>query len=58
MLDIIQSGKILIELGHGESEKLAIDIIYNKLSGCLNGIKGLELIKSKYGFAGWRYFFG
>lgn len=57
VLDIIQSGKIVIELGHGESEKIAIDIIYDMLFSRLSESEGLKLIKSKNGYAGWRYFF-
>ncbi len=54
-LDIINSGKIVIELGHGNSEKYAIDDIYNKLSSYFKN-KKIKILKSKMGYTVWRYY--
>jgi hypothetical protein len=51
----VECGKILIELGHGESEKFAIGMMYDILSANSKDFKDLKIIKSKKGFTGWRY---
>lgn len=56
-LHIAESGKLLIEIGHGCSEKWAIDDIYSKLMDLVEA-QGLEieLIKSKAGSINWRFY--
>jgi dinuclear metal center YbgI/SA1388 family protein len=57
-IEIIESGKILIEIGHYESEKLAIDDIYEKLLIYFkkNNINNLKIIKTKIENSSWRYY--
>ena len=55
-LEIIESGKILIELGHGESEKISIDLMYDKLNSIFKTNQDLKLIKSRPGYIPWRYY--
>jgi len=59
-LEIIESGKIIIEIGHGDSEKFAIEGMYDILNGYFkeNGIEDIEIIKSKEGYKSWRYYIG
>ena len=54
--EIVECGKVLIELGHGESEKFAIRLMYDILSSSLKDYKDLKIIKSKTGYTGWRYY--
>jgi len=54
--EIVQCGKVLIELGHGESEKIAIDMMHDILVLNSKDLQGLKFIKSKNGFTGWRYY--
>ena len=51
-LALAERGIVVVEIGHGESEKLAIDGIYNILKG---RFKELKIKKSKTGFKPWRY---
>ena len=55
-LQIAESGKIIIAVGHGNSEKLAINGISGKLEDFFkeNKIK-VDILKSKLGFGSWRY---
>lgn len=55
-LEIAESGKLIIVLGHGNSEKFAVDDIYNKLKKYFkeNKIKA-GILKSKRGYNLWRY---
>ena len=55
-LNLIENGKIVVDIGHGESEKLAIDNIYKKLRDYFkkNNFR-ISLIKSKVGFNEWGY---
>lgn len=56
-LNIIDSGKIIIEIGHGCSEKWAIDDMYNKLKEFFAVQKvEIDVIKSKAGYTSWRYY--
>jgi putative NIF3 family GTP cyclohydrolase 1 type 2 len=59
-LEIIESGKIIIEIGHGDSEKFAVEGMYDILNRYFkeNGIKDIEVIKSKEGYKSWRYYIG
>jgi len=57
-VDIINGGIILVELGHAESEKLSIGLMYDMLNPKPERLKGLKFIKSKCGFVPWRYYFG
>lgn len=56
-LHIAESGKILIEIGHGCSEKWAVEDIYNKLTDlvCAHGWE-IQLIKSKAKCMNWRFY--
>ena len=54
---ISESGKILIELGHGVSESFSIDDMYSKIKGHKE-IAELCIDKSKNGFKSWRYYIG
>jgi len=56
-LSIIESGKILVEVGHGCSEKWAVCDMYEKLKefSKLQKIK-IEIIKSKLSHIAWRYY--
>jgi len=56
-LSIIESGKILVEIGHGCSEKWAVCDMYEKLKefSKLQKIK-IEIIKSKLSHIAWRYY--
>ncbi len=56
-LRIIESGKILVELGHGISESFSIDDIYKKLRA-QKEMAELKIDKSKNGFKSWRYYIG
>lgn len=55
-LEIIESGKIIIAVGHGNSEKLAIDGIYRRLKDYFkeNKIK-IDILKSESEYSTWRY---
>jgi GTP cyclohydrolase I len=59
-LEITESGKIIIEIGHGDSEKFAVDGMYDILNRYFkeNYIKDIEVIKSKEGYKSWRYYIG
>jgi len=59
-LEIAESGKIIIEIGHGDSEKFAVEGMYDILNMYFkeNGIKEIEVIKSKEGYKSWRYYIG
>lgn len=59
-LEITESGKIIIEIGHGDSEKFAVDGMYDILNTYFkeNDIKDIEVIKSKEGYKSWRYYIG
>ncbi|MBE3094939.1 MAG: Nif3-like dinuclear metal center hexameric protein [Actinobacteria bacterium] len=59
-LEITESGKIIIEIGHGDSEKFAVEGMYDILNKYFkeNGIKDIEVIKSKEGYKSWRYYIG
>ena len=52
-LELIADGKFVIDLGHGESEMLAIDAIHDIL---LDNFKDIEVIKSKNSCNFWRYY--
>jgi len=62
-LEIVESGKILVEIGHGESERLAVEGMYLKLSDFFNKHfsgneegERINIIKSKNAFVPWRYY--
>ena len=58
-IEISETGKIVAVLGHGDSEKWAIDDIYDHLSDFFSGSNiELEIIKSKEGYWVWRYDIG
>jgi len=59
-LEITESGKIIIEVGHGDSEKFAVEGMYDILNRYFkeNGIKDIEVIKSEEGYKSWRYYIG
>ncbi|MBE3090246.1 MAG: Nif3-like dinuclear metal center hexameric protein, partial [Actinobacteria bacterium] len=59
-LEITESGKIIIEIGHGDSEKFAVEGMYDILNKYFkeNDIKDIEVIKSKEGYKSWRYYIG
>jgi putative NIF3 family GTP cyclohydrolase 1 type 2 len=59
-LEITESEKIIIEIGHGDSEKFAVEGMYDILNRYFkeNGIKDIEVIKSKEGYKSWRYYIG
>ena len=58
-IEISEMGKIVAMLGHGSSEKLAIDGIYDRLNDYSSGNNmSLEIIKSKEGYWVWRYDIG
>jgi len=55
---IIESGKVVMEIGHGISEKPAIDGMYNKLKSFFLKQKiEMDILKSKTGYRFWRYKF-
>ncbi len=58
-LKVIEGGKILIAVGHGNSEKLAVDGISAILKDYFkkNDI-GIDVLKSKKGSNSWRYHIG
>jgi dinuclear metal center YbgI/SA1388 family protein len=58
-LRIADSGKLIIEVGHGSSERPAIDGMYEKLNDFFkkNDIK-IEILKSSIGCKIWRYEIG
>jgi len=57
--DLTESGKIVVEIGHGFSEKWAIEGMYNKLSAYLKKEKiDISLSKNKNGYSLWRYYIG
>ncbi|MEA2016499.1 MAG: Nif3-like dinuclear metal center hexameric protein [Actinomycetota bacterium] len=58
-LKVIEGGSILIAVGHGNSEKLAVDGIYAILKDYFkkNDIK-IDVLKSKKGSNSWRYHIG
>ncbi|MCE5330312.1 Nif3-like dinuclear metal center hexameric protein, partial [bacterium] len=52
-------GKLVIELGHGESELFAVSHIHEILSGLSNRMHlGLKILKSNNKELPWRYFIG
>lgn len=55
-LQIAENGKIIVAVGHGNSEKFAIDGISGKLEEFFkeNKIK-VDILKSKLGYGIWRY---
>ena len=57
-LEIIESGKIIVELGHSESEKFAIDDMYYKLKNYFEykNLEKIKIIKSVVGYEPWRYY--
>jgi len=62
-LEIAESGKILVELGHGESEKPAMHGMYLKVKNFIDSYFSgfseddkINLIKSRTGFEPWRYY--
>lgn len=59
-LEIVESGKIVIEIGHGDSEKFAVEGMYDILNRYFkeNDMKDIEVIKSKEGYKSWRYYIG
>jgi dinuclear metal center YbgI/SA1388 family protein len=58
-IKISGTGKIVAVLGHGTSEKWAIDDMYDHLSDFFSGNNiALEIIKSKEGYWVWRYDIG
>jgi len=55
-LRIIESRKILVAVGHGSSEALAITGMSDKLEEFFKKEKiKINIIKSKYGYRSWRY---
>ncbi len=54
-LEVINSGKVVIELGHSNSEKYAIDDICSKLESYFKN-QEIKIIKSKKGYTAWRYY--
>lgn len=56
---IAETEKIVAMLGHGTSEKWAIDDIYNRLEAYVSRKNiDIEIIKSKAGYWAWRYDIG
>ncbi len=58
-IDISEEGKIILAVGHGSSEKFAIDGIYERLTDYFreSGIN-IDVSMSKSGYWIWRYNFG
>lgn len=55
-LQIIESGKIIVAIGHGSSEKLAITDMCNKLEDFFQKQKiKIDILKSRLGCKSWRY---
>ena len=55
-LQIIESGKILVAIGHGSSEKLATVDMCNKLEDFFQKKKiKVDILKSRLGYKSWRY---
>ncbi len=54
---IVESGKILVALGHGVSESLSMDDMYSKLRA-QKDMAEIDIDKSKTGFKSWRYYIG
>lgn len=55
-LQIIESGKILVAIGHGSSEKLATVDMCNKLEDFFQKQKiKIDILKSRLGYKSWRY---
>jgi dinuclear metal center YbgI/SA1388 family protein len=55
-LQIIESGKIIVAIGHGSSEKLAITDMCNKLEDFFQKQKiKIDILKSRFGYKSWRY---
>jgi dinuclear metal center YbgI/SA1388 family protein len=52
-LSLAEKGIIVVEIGHGESEKIAINGIYSVLT---DRFKELKTVKSQTGFKPWRYY--
>jgi putative NIF3 family GTP cyclohydrolase 1 type 2 len=52
---IAESGRIFIAAGHAETEKLAIDGIYDRMEKNKK-LAGINIIKSKAGYIPWRYY--
>ncbi|MGM0366757.1 MAG: Nif3-like dinuclear metal center hexameric protein [Actinomycetota bacterium] len=57
--DLTEQGKILVEIGHGLSERWAIEGIHDRLKAYLKkeGIK-ISLTKNNNGYSLWRYYIG
>lgn len=57
--DVIGSGKAVIEMGHGSSEKWAIEDMYCRLKDYFKQEQiDISLTKSKKGYMCWRYYIG
>ncbi len=55
-IEIVENGKLLIEIGHLESEKLAIDNMHDKISKMFKEFgERINLLKADSGILGWRY---
>ena len=54
-IKLIESGIILVELGHAESEKFFTELVFARLSAGLKKFEKFKLIKGKTGFIPWRY---
>jgi dinuclear metal center YbgI/SA1388 family protein len=54
--EIAESGKVYIEIGHGESEKIAIDLLYKLAGRAVKMEKDFKLYRTKTGFLPWRYY--
>ena len=54
---IVESGKIVVALGHGVSESLSMDGMYSKIRAHKDMAK-IDIDKSKTGFKSWRYYIG
>jgi dinuclear metal center YbgI/SA1388 family protein len=56
--DLAQQGKLVIEIGHFESEMLAIDDMYDKIKDMLEGIglNNINLSKFDSNLMSWRYY--
>jgi len=57
--ELAESGKIIVEMGHGDSERCAIDGMHSRLSGYFKKENiDISLTKSKRGYCLWRYHIG
>lgn len=56
-LNIVDSGKIIVEIGHSCSEKFAIENMYKKFKKFFKEKKiEVEVLESKVGYSSWRYY--